>query len=122
MKVNPYSFRVVLALCVSVACCHARADARTPAVTAISPVAESPQIRLSQGTVVSVNTEAGKVVLRHGPLENLDMPAMTMGFQVPDKASLAEIHVGDKLVFRAEMRQGALMATAISLAPEPSPK
>ena len=39
---------------------------------------------LSEGEVRKVDVEQGKVTLRHGPLTNLDMPAMTMVFRVAD--------------------------------------
>ncbi|WP_405053897.1 copper-binding protein [Variovorax soli] len=35
---------------------------------------------LSEGEVRKVDAEQGKVTLRHGPLTNLDVPAMTMAF------------------------------------------
>ncbi len=37
---------------------------------------------LSEGEVRKVDKDAKKITLRHGPLVNLDMPAMTMVFQV----------------------------------------
>ena len=55
----------------------------------------------------------GKVTLRHGPLANLDMPAMTMVFTVADKKLLDGIKQGDKVGFIAEKQNGVFFVTAI---------
>jgi Cu/Ag efflux protein CusF len=57
---------------------------------------------ISEGEVRRVDKDAKKITLRHGPLANLDMPAMTMVFQVKDPAMLDQVKVGDKVKFRAE--------------------
>lgn len=44
-----------------------------------------------------VNAADGKVTLKHGPIENLGMSAMTMTFPVEDKASLAKVKESDKV-------------------------
>ena len=43
---------------------------------------------MSTGTVTKVDTKWSKVTIDHGPLENLDMPAMKMVFVVADAAML----------------------------------
>lgn len=53
-----------------------------------------------------------------GPLKNVDMPAMTMAFQVSDAAMLGKLKVGDKVRFVAANPGGALTATQIQLAPQ----
>ena len=45
----------------------------------------------SDGEVRRVDKDARKITLRHGPLANLDMPAMTMVFQVKDPAMLEQV-------------------------------
>ena len=45
---------------------------------------------------------AKKITLRHGPLPSLDMPAMTMVYQVKDAAMLRRVKPGDKVKFAAE--------------------
>ena len=67
------------------------------------------------GEVRRIDKEAGKVTIRHGPLEGLDMPAMTMVFQVKEPAMLDRLKVGDKIDFTAESKGGAL--TLLSAAP-----
>jgi Cu/Ag efflux protein CusF len=60
-----------------------------------------------------VDKEAKKITLRHGPLANLDMPAMTMVFQVKDPAMLDQVKAGDKVKFQAEKVGGAFTITKI---------
>jgi len=76
------------------------------------PAAESSAPK-SEGEVRKVDLAQGKVTLRHGPLENLDMPAMTMVFAVADPNLLEGLKQGDKVRFTAEKRDGALVVTAI---------
>jgi len=69
----------------------------------------------SEGEVRKVDSTAGKLTLRHGPLENLAMPAMTMVFRVTDPAWLAQLKVGDKVRFTADRVDGNLTVTALEL-------
>lgn len=68
---------------------------------------------LSDGEVRKVDKDAKKITIMHGPLENLDMPAMTMVFQVKDTAMLDSVKAGDKVKFRAENIGGAFTVTKI---------
>lgn len=68
---------------------------------------------LTEGEVRKVDREAKKLTIRHGPISNLDMPSMTMVFQVPDTAALDAVKAGDKIRFRAEKAGGAYTATRI---------
>jgi Cu(I)/Ag(I) efflux system periplasmic protein CusF len=69
----------------------------------------------SQGEVRKVDLAQGKVTLRHGPLVNLDMPAMTMVFTATDRQLLQGLKVGDKVRFHAESRDGILIVTALEV-------
>ncbi len=44
-----------------------------------------------------IDLQAGKVTLKHGPIENLGMGAMTMSFPVKDRAALKNFKEGDKV-------------------------
>ncbi|OGA70390.1 MAG: hypothetical protein A3G81_34480 [Betaproteobacteria bacterium RIFCSPLOWO2_12_FULL_65_14] len=63
---------------------------------------------LADGVVLAVNRSAGNVTISHGPLLNLGMPAMTMGFEVGDPALLERVKTGDKVRFHADVVGGAL--------------
>jgi Cu(I)/Ag(I) efflux system periplasmic protein CusF len=70
----------------------------------------------SDGEVRKIDREQGKVTLRHGPLANLEMPAMTMVFKAADPKLLDRLKEGDKVKFTAEKVNGAFTVTAIQLA------
>ena len=65
------------------------------------------------GEVRKVDKDAKKITIKHGPLTNLDMPAMTMVFQVKDPAMLDKVKAGDKVKFQAEKLGGAFTITGI---------
>src|SRR5262245_53398133 len=54
------------------------------------------------GEVRKVDRDAMKITIRHGPIVSLDMPAMTMVFQVKDPALLDHVQPGDKVRFVAD--------------------
>ena len=63
---------------------------------------------MSHGEIKKIDTAAGKLTIKHGPLENLGMGAMTMVFKDQDPAMLSQVKVGDKVDFVAEEVGGAL--------------
>lgn len=74
----------------------------------------------SQGEVRKVDKAAGKVTLRHGPLENLKMPGMTMPFTVADPKMLDGLKEGDQVRFVAEQGQGGTL-TVMAIEPAGKP-
>ena len=69
--------------------------------------------QLTEGEVRRIDKEAKKITIRHGPIQSLDMPAMTMVFQVKDPAMLDQVKTGDKVTFEAEKVGGAYTVTRI---------
>jgi Cu/Ag efflux protein CusF len=77
-----------------------------------------PAVAMSEGEVRRIDNTTSKLTLRHGALDNLDMPAMTMVFRVRDPAWLGKLSVGDKVRFVAERVDGNLTVTALELQPQ----
>ena len=75
--------------------------------------AHHPGDALSDGEVRKVDKDAKKITIKHGPLANLDMPPMTMVFQVKDPAMLEQVKAGDKVKFQAEKVGAAYTITKI---------
>ncbi len=71
---------------------------------------------LADGEVRKVDKDAKKLTIKHGPIQSLDMPAMTMVFQVKDPAMLDQVKTGDKVKFKAEKLGGAFTVTSIEAA------
>lgn len=63
---------------------------------------------LVDGVVKKVDKATGKVTVSHGPLTNLNMPAMTMVFRVKEAAWLDQMQTGGKIRFLAETIDGTL--------------
>ena len=81
------------------------------------PAAGDPaSAELSDGEVRKVDKENRKLTLKHGPLKSLDMPAMTMVFQVSDPSMLDKLRAGDKVRFRAEKQDGKFTVTRVEAA------
>jgi Cu(I)/Ag(I) efflux system periplasmic protein CusF len=80
---------------------------------AADPAGTAPAPPQSSGEVRKIDLAQGKVTLRHGPLANLDMPAMTMVFTATDKKLLEGLKVGDKVRFVADKRDGVFVVSAI---------
>lgn len=70
---------------------------------------------LSEGVVRKVDKAQGKLTLKHGPLENLDMPGMTMVFRVQDAGWLDRVKPGDAVRFRADRTNGTFTVTALEI-------
>ena len=71
---------------------------------------------LTDGEIRKVDKDAKKITIKHGPLTNLDMPAMTMVFQVKEPAMLEQVKVGDKVKFAAEKLGGSFTVTKFDVA------
>lgn len=70
---------------------------------------------VSHGEIRKVDKDAGKITIRHGELKNINMAAMTMAFDVDDKAMLDHLKPGDKIDFVASNPNGQLTATKIDI-------
>src|SRR5262245_4210177 len=71
---------------------------------------------LVDGEIRRVDKETKKLTIKHGPIPNIDMPAMTMVFQVKDPAMLDRVKAGDKVRFAADKVGGAYTVTRIETA------
>ena len=84
---------------------HRKADSPAGATAQATDMAE--------GEVRRIDKDAKKITIKHGPLTKLDMPAMTMVFQVSDPAMLERVKAGDKIRFDAEKIGGGYRVTKI---------
>lgn len=70
---------------------------------AMDDMAMSAEVKSGKGsgTVTAIDTAAGKITLDHGPVVELQWPAMKMGFSATP-GDLESIAVGDKVSFDVE--------------------
>jgi Cu(I)/Ag(I) efflux system protein CusF len=64
--------------------------------------AQAQSAALADGEVRKVDRAAKKITIKHGPIQSLDMPAMTMVYRVKDAKLLTQVKAGDKIKFTAE--------------------
>ncbi|WP_282048256.1 copper-binding protein [Sulfitobacter mediterraneus] len=69
-------------------------------------------VEYTQGKIKKVDAKGGKVTIVHGPLLNLDMPAMTMVFRA-DESMIARMSEGQDIEFVAEPVKGKLTVTQL---------
>ena len=68
----------------------------------------SSKTALTDAEVRNVDPETGMVTLKHGALDNVGMPPMTMAFKAKDAAMVKQVHEGDKVKVRVENVDGTL--------------
>jgi len=71
----------------------------------------------AEAEVRRVDAAGGKISLKHGEIKNLDMPPMSMVFQLQDKALLGDVKAGDRVRFTADKVNGSY--TVMELQPAP---
>ena len=86
------------------------AAALTATLLSFSALADGSMVKAE---VVKVDKAAGKVTLKHGPIKDLDMDAMTMVFRVADPSMLDKVKQGDRIEFEAARVNGAITVTKI---------
>ena len=89
---------------------------REVAVKKIDAEHPAPSGSMSEGEVKKINKETGRLTIKHGPLANLDMPAMTMVFHVKDPAMLDQVKEGDKIKFVAGKVNGTITVMKLEIA------
>jgi Cu/Ag efflux protein CusF len=86
-------------------------SAHHPAATATAPAADE----MADAEVRKVDKDAAKLTLKHGEIKSLEMPPMTMVFNVKDKALLDQLKAGDKVRFKAVNEAGKYTVTEIQV-------
>jgi len=74
----------------------------------MSPSAGSSKSALTDAEIRKIDPVSGMVTLKHGALENVGMPPMTMAFKARDAAMLKQAHEGDKVKVRVENVGGTM--------------
>lgn len=80
------------------------------------PSAATAAVPMVDAEVRRVDAAGGKLTLKHGPLPNLNMGAMTMAFAVKDAEWLKTAKVGDKVRVAVDRVNGTLTVVALEAA------
>jgi len=72
------------------------------------------QVAAIDGEVIKINEGSGNITLKHGPAPSLGFKeAVTMVYEVSDRAMLKQLKVGDKVKFEAESDDAGFTVTKI---------
>lgn len=66
--------------------------------------------------IKKIDKDARKITLKHAPIKHLDMPAMTMVFQLKDGVMPADLKVGDKVKVAVEQTKSGYLVSTIEAA------
>jgi Cu(I)/Ag(I) efflux system periplasmic protein CusF len=106
---NIKSLLIITALLTGTSIGYAASHAAAPAASATTASA----LPMVSAEVRKVDLENKKISLKHAEIKNLDMPGMSMVFQVKNTAMLENIKAGDKVMFTADKVDGAYMVMSI---------
>ena len=116
MKYSAISIAIAIALLASGSPVLVAAQTAPAAgVGSAAPMAASPAASMVEGEVRKVDKDTRKITLKHGDMPSLEMPAMTMVFQVKDPAMIDTVKAGDKVKFTAQKVGGAFVVTEIQV-------
>lgn len=114
MKFKPLLAGACLFAAAGFSFAQAQSSGTAPAPSATATTAATGD--MAEGEVRKIDKENKKLTLKHGEIKSLDMPGMTMVFQVKDPAMLDAVKQGDKVRFKAERAGGAIVVTEIQAA------
>jgi Cu(I)/Ag(I) efflux system periplasmic protein CusF len=92
----------LIAACVVALAAPAWAQAKAEEHAAQHPATATAADDMVEGEIRKVDKGSAKITIRHGEIKRLDMPPMTMVFQVKEPTLLDKVKAGDKVRFRAE--------------------
>ncbi len=91
---------------------YAHHDAPKPSGPA-QTLPASPKTGKGTGVIQQINQEKGVVTIKHGPLQGIVMPGMTMSFLVKDKKLLSNLQPMQKVDFELTHENGIYVITKI---------
>jgi Cu/Ag efflux protein CusF len=92
---------------------HFKIFAAAVAISLGATTAAFSQANTVDGSVEKIDQAQSKMTIKHGPIKNLDMDAMTMVFRVQDPEMLKKVKVGQKIKFEADRVNGQITVTKI---------
>ncbi|CAB5106672.1 copper-binding protein [Burkholderia cenocepacia] len=111
-------FRAVVVSCaMATIAMPALAGGDMPGMNAGGATMSASNATLTDAEVKAIDAGRRLVTLKHGALDNIGMPPMTMAFKAGDVAMIPPLHVGDKVRVRVENVNGTL--TIVKLVKRP---
>ena len=88
-----------------------------PSSTTAAPASRSAASArvMASAEVLKVYQKEKRLLLKHGPIENIHMDAMTMEFIVADRKLLSRVKPGDKIRFTAKRAGDDYLVTTLEV-------
>jgi Cu(I)/Ag(I) efflux system periplasmic protein CusF len=96
----------------STAAPEAEKTVAAPAVTAANAASDA-SAETTLAEIKKIDKDAKKITLKHEEIKSLDMPPMTMVFQIKDNAMVEGLNAGDKVKFHAEKTKSGYAVSSI---------
>ena len=96
---SPSSIRSALAVALTVTACYS--------------IPAQAQEGSGSGEIRRIDAQAGKITIKHGPITTLELPAITLVYQI-DATLLTDLQPGDKITFTARRVNGQYVVVKIS--------
>jgi Cu/Ag efflux protein CusF len=113
---NPTMKTITIATLLVVLATPALAQQKAEDHSAHHPAAAASAADMTEGEIRKVDKDAKKLTIKHGEIKNLDMPPMTMVFQVKDASVLDTLKAGDKVRFVVQKSDAGFVVTDIQAA------
>ena len=88
---------------------------QSPTASEAVAVAQAETDELAEGEIRIIDASTGRVTIRHGVIKSMDMPPMTMVFQLRVPSPAPALKPGDKVRFRAEQDSGGFVVTVLEV-------
>jgi len=86
------------------------------ALVALGPGSAFADEVMVNGEITRIDPDAGKITIKHEPINKFDMDSMTMVFRATDPAMLKQVKRGDKIRFHPDKVNGQLTVTRLEKA------
>lgn len=112
---NLKTLLILTAMMAGATSAHAASHAGTPMPMMGDAKKETPipNADMVNGEIRKVDMDNKKLTIKHGEIKNLDMPGMTMVFQVKDPTMLDKVKTGDKVKFTVDKINGAYVVLSL---------
>ena len=107
---------ITIAALLAVLATPALAQQKAEDHSAHHPASAASAADMIEGEIRKVDKEAKKLTIKHGEIKSLDMPPMTMVFQVKDASVFDKLKAGDKVRFVVQKSDTGFMVSDIQAA------
>ena len=106
-------FLIAPLVVISAGTVHAHHEASGQPTAKNQALPAGPKTGKGTGVVQQINREKGVVTIKHGPLQGINIPAMTISFLVKDKAMLLNLQPQQIVSFELTRENGTYVITDI---------